>query len=337
MIIFGIETSCDETAVALVNNQKQILAHCLKTQIPQHQAYGGVVPELAARAHLDYLPDLAQECLKNADLEWNDVAAIAATAGPGLIGGVLVGVMAAKALAASLQKPFIAINHLEAHALTPRLSNDLPFPFLLLLVSGGHSQFVAVNDLGNYQRLGGTIDDAVGEAFDKVALMLGLDYPGGPEIERLALEGMANRFAFPRPLKGKPGCDLSFSGLKTAVRHEIEKLGNLELQDRKDVAASFQQAVCECLLDRTRQAFEMCPELPTLVVAGGVAANQKIRQGLSDLCQKLGKSWMAPPLSLCTDNAAMIAWAGIEHFQRGDHDSLDFVPRPRWPLEEINE
>jgi N6-L-threonylcarbamoyladenine synthase len=313
-----------------------VLAHCLQSQIADHQPHGGVVPEIAARAHLHYLPQLITQALAQAKVSWQDITAIAATAGPGLIGGILVGAMTAKAIAAALQKPFIAVNHLEGHALTVRLTHAISFPYLLLLVSGGHTQFLTAHDVGHYEFLGGTIDDAVGEAFDKIAQLLGLDYPGGPLIEKIARAGNPQRFPFPRPLLGKASCDLSFSGLKTAVRLRVEKLPALTEQDKADVAASFQAAIADCLIDRLARAFVLTPGIDQFVMAGGVAANAYLRERLQKLCHTQRKDFIIPPAALCTDNAAMIAWTGLERLQKGLTDDLSFAPRPRWPLKELS-
>lgn len=333
MIILGIETSCDETAAAIVRDDRTILSNVLSSQIPNHQPYGGVVPETAARAHLSHLQPLIEQALQEASITLDDLDGIAVTAGPGLIGGVLVGVMTAKAIAAAKNIPFLAVNHLEAHALTGRLTHDLPFPFLLLLISGGHCQFLEVTGVGRYRLLGTTIDDAVGEAFDKVARIFGLPYPGGPALEKLALSGNGKRFALPRPLKGRTGCDLSFSGLKTAVRMVAERHTPLSPQDKADLAASFQEAVIDCLEERALKAFQMLQEpCRHFVVGGGVAANATLRLRLSSLCATHKFIFIAPPIALCTDNAAMVAWAGIEKLRLGQQDGLNFVPLPRWPL-----
>ena len=342
MKILGIETSCDETAAAVVQDHvdpaQRVLASIVFSQIEQHQEYGGVVPELAARAHLEYLMPTIQQALKTAELGLQEMDAIAVTAGPGLIGGVLVGLMTGKAMAMALRKPFLAINHLEGHALTPRLSHNVPFPYLLLLVSGGHCQFVEVQGLGNYRVLGSTIDDAAGEAFDKVAQLMNLDYPGGPALEKAAQQGNPGRFDLPRPLKSRQGCDLSFSGLKTAARLAFQGLSSPTSQDINDVAASFQLAVVESLLNRAQHAIEMLSNpVNHFVVAGGVAANQMLRTQLALLCQQYHLTFVAPPLSLCTDNAAMIAWAGLERFSMGYVSDLNTAPRPRWSLSEINQ
>lgn len=338
MFILGLETSCDETAVALVQNHpdplKRILAQNILSQCDVHKPFGGVVPEMAARAHLNYLAELIEKTLLDANLSLKDVEAIAVTGGPGLIGGLLIGLVMAKAIAAAMSKPFLAINHLEGHALTVRLTHKIPFPYLLLLASGGHCQFIEVHDLGNYHLLGRTIDDAAGEAFDKVAKLLELGYPGGPQIEILAKEGDMNRFAFPRPLKGQKGCDLSFSGLKTAVRVLIEKISSLITnQDKKDIAASFQKAVSDCFMDRMTHALQVKTiQTPYMVIAGGVAANVFIKEQLEILAKERHMTLITPPLKLCTDNAAMIAWAGLEKYAKGYKSTLDFAPQPRWPL-----
>ncbi len=339
-IVLGIETSCDETAAAVVDDARRIRANAVLSQLDEHRPHGGVVPEIAARAHLEHLDGLVRQALDEAGVSLGEIDGIAATGGPGLIGGVIVGVMTAKAMAAALGKPFVAVNHLEAHALTARLTDDLPFPYLLLLVSGGHCQLVSVDGVGQYRRYGTTVDDAVGEAFDKVAKLVGLPYPGGPAIERAALSGDPKRFALPRPMKGRPGCDFSFSGLKTAVRHAVADLPDpIPAQDRDDIAASFQRAVAESLEDRARRAMQRFVDEHgkpgPFVVAGGVAANRYLRAVLSEACAREGFTFAAPPPALCTDNAAMIAWAGVERLRMGLTDALDFAPRPRWPLEEM--
>ncbi len=338
MRVLGIETSCDETAAAVVDDGRAILADVVLSQLDEHRPYGGVVPEVAARAHLDHIDRLIAEAMARAGIGFAELDAVAATGGPGLIGGVMVGVMSAKAIAAVHKLPFVAVNHLEGHALTARLTDGLDFPYLLLLVSGGHCQLLEVLGVGSYRRLGTTIDDAAGEAFDKVAKMLGLGYPGGPAVERAAAAGDPGRFALPRPLKGRPGCDFSFSGLKTAVRLARDGLGRPPTdQDRADLAASFQAAVADSLADRCARgikAFRAAhPRADALVVAGGVAANQALRARLAGVAEAHGMRLVAPPLRLCTDNAAMIAWAGLERFRLGMSDPLDFAPRPRWPLD----
>lgn len=336
MLVLGIETSCDETAAAVVSADRRILSNVIHSQIAQHQPYGGVVPEIAARNHLQYLKTVIDQAVEQAGITLPELDAIAVTAGPGLIGGVMVGVMAAKAMAASLDKSFIAINHLEGHALVARLTHDVPFPYLLMLMSGGHCQMILVEGLGRYKLLGKTIDDAAGEAFDKVAQCLGLNYPGGPHVEKLAKGGNEKRFALPRPLKGRSGCDFSFAGLKTAVRN-IAQSGDIQtLQDKADLCASFQIAIRDCFRDRLYHALHMIPpQIGHVVLSGGVAANVLLRQAIEQTCQEREKNFVAPPINLCTDNAVMIAWAGIERLQVGRVDGLDFAPRPRWPLEEI--
>jgi N6-L-threonylcarbamoyladenine synthase len=339
MIVLGIETSCDETAAALVRDDRAILAERLLSQLAEHRPYGGIVPEIAARAHLDHIDRLVAEVMAEAGLGFAEIDGVAATGGPGLIGGVIVGVTLGKAIAAAAGKPFLAVNHLEGHALSARLTGDVDFPYLLLLVSGGHCQLLAVEGVGRYRRLGTTLDDAAGEAFDKGAKLLGLGFPGGPAIERAARAGNPARFSLPRPLLGKPGCDFSFSGLKTALRQAILALGlgGLEPQAVADLAASFQAAVADVLADRTAHALALFesryPGGKTLVVAGGVAANATLRARLEALAQRHGIGFAAPPQRLCTDNAAMIAWAGIERLELGLTDGLDFAPRPRWPLD----
>lgn len=337
MVVLGIETSCDETAAALVTADRRILSNVIHSQIEEHQPYGGVVPEISARNHLIYIENIIEKALFEAKCDMSHVDAIAVTSGPGLIGGVMVGVMVAKGLAASLNKPFIAVNHLEGHALVVRLTNDVPFPYLLMLMSGGHCQFVIVRGLGDYQVLGRTLDDAAGEAFDKVAKCLGLDYPGGPQVEAWALKGNAKRFLLPRPLKGRQGCDFSFAGLKTAVRHYVDS-GEIKTdQDRSDLCAAFQQAVADCMMDRLTNALgEISQEIHHIVLSGGVAANQFLRTKLQKICEEKGKIFVAPPVQLCTDNGVMIAWAGLERFVSGQHSSLTIAPRPRWPLDSID-
>ncbi len=338
-LVLGIETSCDETAAAVVAADRTVLAEAVFGQTDLHARYGGVVPEIAARAHAERLDRLVEKVLADAGLELADLDAIAVTAGPGLVGGLLVGIVTAQALGAVAGLPVIAVNHLEAHALTARLTHGLDFPFLVLLVSGGHSQFVAVEGVGRYRRLGTTVDDAVGEAFDKVAKMLGLGYPGGPAVESAAEGGDPGAFDLPRPLLGRPGCDLSFSGLKTAVRRHILALGERARDHRvqADLCASFQRAVCEVLTDRTRRALAHFREgrdvRPVLVVAGGVAANRALRAALADLAREEGAEIALPPLRWCGDNAVMVAWAGIERLRAGRGDEHALLARPRWPLD----
>ncbi|MGQ0590703.1 MAG: tRNA (adenosine(37)-N6)-threonylcarbamoyltransferase complex transferase subunit TsaD [Sphingosinicella sp.] len=329
-LILGIESSCDETAAALVASDRRILAHRLAGQEAAHRPYGGVVPEIAARAHVEILPRLVEEVLEEANIRLAGVDAIAATAGPGLIGGVMVGLLTAKGLALAAGKPLVAVNHLEAHALSPMLSEpDLQFPYLLLLVSGGHCQLLFVEGVGAYRRLATTIDDAAGEAFDKTAKLLGLGYPGGPAVERAALDGDPAAVPLPRPLVGSAEPHFSFAGLKSAAlrAHESGRYADA------DIAASFQQAVVDCLVDRTARAIAAAPGATALVVAGGVAANQAIRGALTSLAASHDLPFVAPPLWLCTDNAAMIAWAGALRFERGLVDGLDAPARARWPLD----
>ncbi|HEY9011245.1 MAG TPA: tRNA (adenosine(37)-N6)-threonylcarbamoyltransferase complex transferase subunit TsaD, partial [Devosia sp.] len=317
MKVLGIETSCDETAAAVVERdaagEATILSNIVRSQLDEHAAYGGVVPELAARSHVSHLDGIIAKAAAEAGVTLDEIDAIAATAGPGLIGGVLVGLTTGKALAAALGKPLVAVNHLEAHALTARLTDGISFPYLMLLVSGGHSQFVLVKGVGKYERWGTTIDDALGEAFDKVAKLLGLGVPGGPHVERMALDGDPARFRFPRPLLKEKTLDFSFSGLKTAVRLAAEEIAPLSDQDVADICASFQAAVAEVVRVRAAQALERLGPGATLVVAGGVAANRQIRAALEARCARSNFRFVAPPHALCTDNAAMIAWAGIEH------------------------
>jgi N6-L-threonylcarbamoyladenine synthase len=328
--VLGIESSCDETAAALVTEGRVILAQRIASQDEAHRPYGGVVPEIAARAHAERLTPLIEATLADAGMTLADVDAIAATAGPGLIGGVMVGLVTAKALAMASDKPLIAVNHLEGHALSPRLADDrLTFPYMLLLVSGGHCQLLLVEGVGRYRRLGTTIDDALGEAFDKTAKLLGLGYPGGPAVERLAREGDAKKVPLPRPLVGSAEPHFSFAGLKSAVMRAKQGMGDAYTD--ADIAASFQQAAIDCLIDRTRRALAAAGPVSALVVAGGVAANQAIRGALEALAAKHGLRFVAPPLQLCTDNAAMIAWAGVERL--GQSDPLDTPARPRWPLD----
>ena len=329
-LILGIESSCDETAAALVTADRRILAHRLAGQEAAHRPFGGVVPEIAARAHVEILPRLIEAALEEAEIRLAEVDAIAATAGPGLIGGVMVGLLTAKGLALAAGKPLVAVNHLEAHALSPMLSEpDLAFPYLLLLVSGGHCQLLFVEGVGAYRRLATTIDDAAGEAFDKTAKLLGLGYPGGPAVERAALAGDSAAVPLPRPLVGSAEPHFSFAGLKSAAlrAHETGRYADA------DIAASFQQAVVDCLVDRTTRAIAAAPGATALVVAGGVAANQAIRAALTQLAVAHDLPFVAPPLWLCTDNAAMIAWAGALRFERGLVDGLDAPARARWPLD----
>jgi N6-L-threonylcarbamoyladenine synthase len=332
-VILGLESSCDDSAAALVTSDRRILAQAVVGQTQAHQAYGGVVPEIAARAHVEILPGLIERVLDEAKLSIKDVDAIAATAGPGLIGGVMVALLAGKGLALAAGKPLLAVNHLEGHALSPRLADpDLGFPYLLLLVSGGHCQLLEVRGVGHYRRLATTIDDAAGEAFDKAAKLLTLPYPGGPAIEELAKPGDRTAVPLPRPLVGSGEPHFSFAGLKSAVQRAVAS----DKFTPEDIAASFQQAVVDCLVDRTRLALEKS-DAPALVVAGGVAANQAIRSALAELAAATGRKFSVPPQWLCTDNAAMIAWAGAERFAAGSSDPLDVPARARWPLDESAE
>jgi len=341
VIVLGIETSCDETAAAVVEAPlaagSRIRSNLVHSQLAEHRPYGGVVPEIAARAHLDHLDGIVRRALAEAAIGLDDLDAVAAAAGPGLIGGLIVGTMLAKGIAWAKGKPFIAVNHLEAHALSVRLSDDVAFPYLLLLVSGGHCQLLACLGVGRHVRLGTTLDDAAGEAFDKTAKLIGLGYPGGPQIARAARDGDDRRFALPRPLSGRPGCDFSFSGLKTAVRRIAAEAGPLDRRGQADLAASIERAICETLADRTGNAIawfrRQHPSGTSLVVAGGVAANTRLRKSLSELAAAAGLDFVAPPPALCTDNAAMIAWAGLERLRLGLVDGLDAPPRPRWPLD----
>lgn len=343
--ILGIETSCDETAASVVREDGEILSNLVLSQLEEHRAFGGVVPEIAARAHLDHLDTLIKGAMDDAGLKLNELDGIAATSGPGLIGGVMVGMVAGKAIASAHNKPFLGINHLEGHALTPRLTDQIPFPYLLLLISGGHTQILVVEGVGQYRRWGTTLDDAAGECFDKSAKMMGLPYPGGPQLQKIAatcldVKAAQKRFPLPSPMKGKKNCDFSFSGLKTAVRTHIDALpeGDLKRDDITDLACAFQIKMAEVIQDRLKKAIEKFKSTyktnePTLVVSGGVAANSEIRKGLQNLCDLHKMRFYAPPLYLCQDNAAMIAWAGVERLKLGLTDPLDFRARPRWPLD----
>ncbi|MBD9374801.1 tRNA (adenosine(37)-N6)-threonylcarbamoyltransferase complex transferase subunit TsaD [Rhizobium sp. ARZ01] len=344
LTVLGIETSCDETAAAVVLRDSEghgaILGDVVLSQLDEHSAYGGVVPEIAARAHVEALDALIAQALARAGKTLDEVDAIAATSGPGLIGGLIVGLMTGKAIARAKGKPLYAVNHLEGHALTARLTDGLSFPYLMLLVSGGHTQLVLVRGVGEYERWGTTIDDALGEAFDKTAKLLGLPYPGGPAVEKAAEAGNPDRFSFPRPLVGEKRLDFSFSGLKTAVRQAAQSIEPVTEQDIADICASFQKAVARTLkdrigrgLERFRQDFPGIVE-PALVVAGGVAANKILRTTLQELCDRNQFRFVAPPMALCTDNAAMIAWAGLERMAAGlSADELSVAPRSRWPLD----
>ena len=355
MIVLGIETSCDESAVAIVDDHKNILAHILYSQIDLHKIYGGVIPELSARSHLEVIDKLIIQALEQASLKFEDIDAFCATCGPGLIGGLIVGMTCAKTLSAIYNKPFIAVNHLEGHALTLRLTSNIDFPYLLLLVSGGHCQILVAKGLGDYIKIGETIDDALGEAFDKVAQMLGLPYPGGPQVEKLAMIGDQKRFKFPRPLIDAKNhehlFDFSFAGLKTAVRREIEKITQINFdhnasphllssQDKADICASFQNIVAEILINRLNNTLNyhdyfLTPNsnnISKLVIAGGVSANKFLVSRLQNFAQQNNLEVVAPPLKYCTDNGAMIAWVGVEKLKNNLSDSLDFVPKARWNL-----
>jgi N6-L-threonylcarbamoyladenine synthase len=344
MVVLGIETTCDETSAAVVvrheNGGGRILSNIVLSQIADHAAYGGVVPEIAARAHVEALDTLIAKAMAESGHNFASIDAVAAASGPGLIGGVIVGLTTAKAIALVRNKPLISVNHLEAHALTARLTDGTPFPYLLFLASGGHTQIVAVRGVGDYVRLGTTRDDAIGEAFDKTAKLLGLGYPGGPQVEKEALKGDGARFALPRPMAGRKDADFSLSGLKTAVRLEAERIAPLSDRDVADLCASFQQAVVDVIADRLRHGLRAFREqfgAPTaLVTAGGVAANQAIRKMLHRVAFESGTVLVAPPAELCTDNGAMIAWAGAERLALGLSDALDVSPRARWPLGEVS-
>lgn len=340
MLVLGIETTCDETAAAVVERSHEgigsIRSNVVVSQLDQHKDYGGVVPEIAARAHVELVDTIVRRAMEEAKVRFSDLDAVAAAAGPGLIGGVIVGLTTAKALALASNKPLLAINHLEAHALTARLTSRVEFPYLLLLISGGHTQLVSVEDVGRYTLVGTTVDDALGEAFDKTAKMLGLRYPGGPEVERAATTGDPRRFNLPRPMIGRREPNFSLSGLKTAIRLEAERVTPLSIKTINDLCASFQAAITDVLVDRVQVALELMQESywrpRALVVAGGVAANKTIRRALENLSQKMSTRLVIPPPELCTDNGAMIAWAGAERFARGFVDGLDASPRARWPL-----
>ena len=345
VLVLGIETSCDETAAAVVLRdgpaRGRLLSNVVRSQWEQHRQFEGVVPEIAARAHVECLDEIIAEALSAAGAELGDLDGIAVTAGPGLIGGLLVGLTTAKALALASRKTLIAVNHLEAHALTVGLTEGLPPPYLLLLVSGGHTQLLLVRDVGRYDRLGTTIDDALGEAFDKTAKLLGLGFPGGPAVERMAREGDPRRFAFPRPMIGRDEPHFSFAGLKTAVRRQAMQLVPLTDEDIHDLCASFEAAAADVVVDRCARAMRLAedqlgPERH-LVIAGGVAANQRLRDALTRLAEASGFKLHAPPLALCGDNAAMVAWAGAERLVRGHSDPLDVSARARWPLDQIAE
>ena len=343
--VLGIETSCDETAASVVDGEGYVLAEAVLSQLAEHAPFGGVVPEIAARAHLRYLSEQVRQTMAKAGVAFADLGGVAATSGPGLIGGLIVGSQFGKGVAIANDLPFVSINHLEAHALTARLpglvEGGAPFPYLLFLLSGGHSQCIAVMGIGQYARLGGTVDDAAGEAFDKVAKLLGLDWPGGPALEKTARDGDPMRYPLPRPMMRRPGCDLSFSGLKTAVAQLVPRLGpRLTDEQRADVAAGFQLAVVDVLADRAGHAMDMMrgrfPLADLLVVAGGVASNAAVRDRLGNVALSRGFRLVAPPIRLCSDNAVMVAWAGMERLRLGWSDGLGADTRPRWPLEALD-
>jgi N6-L-threonylcarbamoyladenine synthase len=337
LIFLGIESSCDDTAAAVVTGGRQVLSSVVSSQTALHADFGGVVPEIAARAHAERLDLVVEQALAQSGLTLADLSGVAVTAGPGLIGGVMAGVMCAKGIAAGTGMPLVGVNHLAGHALTPRLTDGVDFPYVMLLVSGGHCQFLRVDGPDDFTRLGGTIDDAPGEAFDKLAKLLALPQPGGPSVEAEAALGDAERFDLPRPLLDRPGCDMSFSGLKTAALRLRDQLiaeqGGLREADRRDLCAAFQLAVSDVLAEKARRALAASPA-PVLAVAGGVAANQMIRGALEAAAAGAGARFLAPPLRLCTDNGAMIAWAGIERFRLGHRDGMDLMARPRWPLDQ---
>ncbi len=341
VIFLGIETSCDETAASIVKQNKdgkvEILSNIVSSQIKEHQPFGGVVPELAARSHVEKIDIIIKEAIRKSNIPLKKITGVATTAGPGLLVCLMVGMSAGKTIATFLNKPFLAINHLEGHALSPRLIEKIKFPYLLLLISGGHSQFLEVRGVNKYKRLGTTIDDALGEAFDKTAKILGIEFPGGPKIEKYAAKGDKNGFVLPKPIINKSGCNLSFAGLKTAVLHASKKIKNK--QDKYNLAASFQHTINEILKVKCEKAMNFFLENNKknkenyFVIAGGVASNQTIRKSLQEVCNKMGFKYIFPPAELCTDNAAMIAWAGIERYQKKLIDDVTFAARPRWPLD----
>jgi len=347
MIVLGIETSCDETAAAVVTDNREIRSNVVLSQLEEHRVYGGVVPEIAARAHLEHIDKVIKAALDDAGITFDELDGVASTCGPGLIGGVMIGMMSAKAIASIQNIPFIGINHLEGHVLTARLTDDVSFPYLVLLVSGGHTQILVAEGLGQYKRWGTTLDDAAGECFDKSAKLMGLPYPGGPNVEKFASQcpnpkAAIERFPLPSPMKGRKNCDFSFSGLKTAVRLHVDNLpeGKLERSDIIDLCYAFQSKMAEILADRCKSAIERFlqdygdqTKNPTLIVCGGVSANKTIAQKLNELANDYGMKVNAPPLSLSGDNGAMIAWAGIERLKDGQNDTMDFKARPRWPLD----
>jgi N6-L-threonylcarbamoyladenine synthase len=339
--ILGIETSCDETAIAIVDNEKNILAHKVYSQIKEHSLYKGVVPELAARCHLDKIDGLIKLSLEEAKLELSDLNAIAVTTGPGLVGGLIVGLMYAKTMSHFLKIPLISVNHLEAHLSVAKIEQEVQFPYISLLVSGGHSQVIFSKDLGEHVELGSTLDDAIGEAFDKVAKMLNLDYPGGPEIEKFALQGRDLNI-FPVPLKGSNNCNFSLSGLKTAVYNYVQNNSKVGKQEKSDICASFQSSVASMICDRLKKAFKICSQKfdynsdLKLVVSGGVASNKYLRQQIKNICDKNFYKAIFPSINLCTDNGVMVAWLGVEKYLRNEFAELNIAPKSRWPLEGMN-
>ena len=350
MIVLGIETSCDETGVAVIRDDRTVMSHLVLSQLKEHEVFGGVVPEIAARSHLTHLDTLISAAMKDAGIDFKDLDGIAATSGPGLIGGVMVGMMAAKAIALVHNKPFIGVNHLEGHVLSPRLMKDIPFPYLVLLVSGGHTQILIAEDVGQYRLWAETRDDAVGECFDKAAKLMGLPYPGGPNLEKAAsactdLDAARKKFPFSVPLEHEKGMEFSFSGLKTSVRNTVDKVikdGTIKQTDIEAIAASFQYTLAETLglqaekaMTKFAQTYKQ--ENPVMIVCGGVAANKTVRQRLDSACAKNGFDFLAPPLEYCTDNGAMIAWAGLEMLRSGQTSPLSLPARPRWPLELLKE
>ena len=332
MRILGIESSCDDTAAAVVTSDKQVMSNVVWSQLQEHAAYGGVVPEIAARSHVSVMDTVIEAALEQAKTTLDEIDLIAVTGGPGLIGGVMVGVMTAKAIAVATGKPLVSVNHLSGHALTVRLTDEVAYPYLLLLISGGHCQWLSVESSSKFQLLGETSDDALGEAFDKTAKMLGLPYPGGPAVEKLAKQGDAFRFNLPVPLKGRPNCNFSFSGLKTAVRETIMNNQPFNEQDKADICAAFQRVAGEAVADRLKRAIKLYDNAPRLVVAGGVAANQALRKTIDEQAAKHGFELFVPPIKLCTDNAAMIAWAGYEQYCDQGATALNFEPVARWGL-----
>lgn len=340
MKVLGIETSCDETAASVVSGEKEILSDIVFSQVDKHSPYGGVVPEIAARSHISVIEEVIETSLLKADTKFSEIDAVAVTAGPGLIGGVIVGLMTGKAIASALELPLIGVNHLEAHALTARLTEDIEFPFLLLLISGGHCQILAVEDVGKYKKLGGTTDDSLGESFDKVAKMLGFGYPGGSIVEKCASKAEEReKFIFPRPMKGREGCDFSFSGLKTAVNRKVNSIVNITENDIYNICSSFQECVADILEDRIVNAISMFqyhyPGAKNFVVSGGVAANMFLNKRMRAVVENYGFSLKSPPINLCTDNAVMVAWTGIERLRKGFVNTLDMSAKASWPLEDL--